>query len=228
MNREKLFQNQDNMIQTLDEKKELPIPSRQEQLMTANGLEASEMVTVSKSGLMALSTRDNGKIIEPTEKVNSSTSMEIFTMVTGSTIRQMAMESITISMVPCTKDIGEMTFSTAKEKKAGQTVRSTRGAIWPERSMASASTVGTTGASIQATGKRTKSKVSELTVGWMEDSIKASGLIITWTTWVSIPGLMVDATWASTKTIKNMDMVYTNGLTEGSISVNGCEENNMV
>ena len=83
-------------------------------------------------------------------------------------------------------------------------------------------------ASIQATGKRIKSKVSELTVGWMEDSIKASGLIITWTTWVSIPGLMVDATWASTKTIKNMDMVYTNGLTEGSISVNGCEENNMV
>jgi len=196
--------------------------------MTANGSAASEMDTVSRSGLMALSTRDNGKIIELTEKVNLSTSTEIFTMVTGSTIRQMAMESTTISMVPCMKDIGEMTFSTVKEKKAGQMARSTRETTWLERSMVSVSTVGTTEASIQATGKRTKSKVLELTVGWMEDSIKENGLIITWTTWVFIPGLMVDATWASTKTIKSTDMVSTNGLTEGSISVNGCEENNMV
>ena len=61
----------------------------------------------------------------------------------------------------------------------------------------------------------------------MEDSIKASGLIITWTTWVSIPGLTVVATWASTKTIKNMDMESTSGLTEDSISANGCVESNM-
>jgi len=39
--------------------------------MTANGSAASEMDTVSRSGLMALSTRDNGKIIELTEKENS-------------------------------------------------------------------------------------------------------------------------------------------------------------
>jgi len=186
------------------------------------------MATVSKSGLMVLNTRDNGKIIEPMEKVNSSTSTEIFTMETGSTIRQMAMEFITISMVPCTKDIGEMTFNTAKEKKAGQMVQSMRDAIWPERSTVKVSIVGMMEASILANGKRTKSKGLELTVGWMEDSIKESGLIITWTIWVSIPGLMVDATWASTKTIKNMDMVFTSGLTEDSISVNGCEENNMV
>lgn len=195
--------------------------------MMANGLEASEMVTVSKSGLMALSTRANGKIIELMEKVNSFTLTETFTTATGSTIRQMAMESITISMVPCTKDIGEMTFSTAKEKKAGQMARSMRETTWPERSMESVSTVGTMEVSIQATGKRTKSKVLELTVGWMEDSIKASGLIITWTTWVSIPGPMVVATWASTKTIKNTDMVSTSGLTEDSISANGCVESNM-
>jgi len=71
MSLEKLFQNQDNMIQTLEEKKEQRIPSRLEQHMTANGLVASEMDTESKSGLMALSTRDNGKIIELTEKENS-------------------------------------------------------------------------------------------------------------------------------------------------------------
>jgi hypothetical protein len=140
----------------------------------------------------------------------------------------MAMESTTISMVPCTKDIGEMIFNTAKEKKAGQTVQSTRGVTWLERSTEKASTAGMMEASIPANGKRTKSRVLELTVGWMEDSIKENGLIITWTTWVSIPGLMVDATWESTKTIKNMAMVFINGLTEGSISVNGCEENNMV
>jgi len=86
-------------------------------------------------------------------------------MATGLTIRQMAMESITISMVPCTKDIGEMTFNTVKEKKAGQMVQSMRETTWPERSMESVSTVGMTEASIQGTGKRTKSKVSELTVG---------------------------------------------------------------
>jgi hypothetical protein len=51
--------------------------------MTVNGSVASEMAMVSKSGLMALSTRDNGKIIELTEKVNSFTSTEIFTMETG-------------------------------------------------------------------------------------------------------------------------------------------------
>jgi len=138
------------------------------------------------------------------------------------------MESTTISMVPCTKDIGEMTCSTAKEKKAGQTVQSTRDATWLERSTVKASTAGMMEASIQANGKRTKSRVLELTVGWMEDSTKENGLIIIWMTWVSIPGLMVDATWASTRTIRNMDMVFINGLTEGFISVNGCEENNMV
>jgi hypothetical protein len=61
----------------------------------------------------------------------------------------------------------------------------------------------------------------------MEDNIKESGLTTTWTTWVSIPGLMVVATWVSTKTIKNMDMEFTSGLTEDFTSVNGCEVNNM-
>ena len=195
--------------------------------MTENGLEASEMVMVFKNGLMALSTRDNGKIIEHMEKVNSFTSTEISTMATGLTIRQMATESITISMVPCTKDIGEMIFSTVKEKKAGQMDQSMRETTWLERSMASDFTVGTTEASIQATGKKTKSKVLEPTVGWMEDSIKENGLITTWTTWVSIPGLMVVATWANTKTIRNTATAFTNGLTEDSILANGCEENNM-
>mgnify|MGYP006143384491 CR=1 FL=1 len=119
------------------------------------------------------------------------------------------MESTTISMVPCTKDIGEMTCSTAKEKKAGQTVQSTRDATWLERSTVKASTAGMMEASIQANGKRTKSRVSELTVGWMEDSTKENGLIIIWTTWVSIPGLMVDATMVHGSMADNMDKAST-------------------
>ena len=194
--------------------------------MTANGLEASETVLVSKSGQMALSTRANGRIIELMEKESSFISTEIFTMVTGLTIRQMATESIIISTVPCTKDTGEMTCSTAKEKKAGRMAQSTKELTWLERSMESASTAGTMEASIQATGKKTKSKVLELTVGWMEDSIKESGLTTIWTIWVSIPGLTVGATWVSTKTIRNMDMEFTSGLTEDFTSVNGCVENN--
>lgn len=59
----------------------------------------------------------------------------------------------------------------------------------------------------------------------MEDSIKVNGSTTIWTTWVSIHGPMVDATWASTKTIKNMDMAFTNGLTEDCTSANGCEAN---
>ena len=79
----KLFQNQDNTIQTPERRKGPRTLLKQVQLMTVNGSVASEMATVSKSGLMALSTRDNGKIIELTEKVNSFTSTEIFTMETG-------------------------------------------------------------------------------------------------------------------------------------------------
>jgi hypothetical protein len=55
----------------------------------------------------------------------------------------------------------------------------------------------------------------------MEDSIKENGLITTWMAWVSIHGLMEDATWENTKTIRNTDMVFTSGLMEDSILVNG-------
>jgi len=55
----------------------------------------------------------------------------------------------------------------------------------------------------------------------MEDSIKDNGLITTWMAWESIPGLMVDAIWENTKTIKNTGMESTSGLMEDFILVNG-------
>lgn len=121
-----------------------------------NGLVDLEMDTASRNGLMALSTRDNGKTIELTVRVNSFTSTEIFTMASGSTIRQMAMESIITSMVQCTKDTGETTYNMEREKKAGQMDPSTKETTWPERSTVSDSTAGTTVANILVTGKRIK------------------------------------------------------------------------
>ena len=59
--------------------------------MMVNGLVDLEMVMVFKSGLMVLSMKDSGKIIELTEKESSFILMVIFMMETGSTIKQMDM-----------------------------------------------------------------------------------------------------------------------------------------
>ena len=61
----------------------------------------------------------------------------------------------------------------------------------------------------------------------MDVNIKENGSTIIWTAWVSTLGLMEDATWANTKTTKNMDMVSINGPTEDYTLDNGCVENNM-
>jgi len=45
---------------------------------------------------------------------------------------------------------------------------------------------------------------------------------------VFILGLTVDVTWVNIKTIRSMDMEFTNGLMEDFTSVIGCVENNMV
>lgn len=156
MSPERLFLNLDSMIQMQGEKKDQPTPSKPAQHTMANGLEDLEMDTAFRNGPMALSTRDNGKTIELTVKVNSFISTEIFTMVSGLTIRQMATESITTLMVQCMKDTGEMTCNMEREKKAGQTVPSTKETTWLERSTASVSTAGTTEANILVTGKRIK------------------------------------------------------------------------
>lgn len=60
----------------------------------------------------------------------------------------------------------------------------------------------------------------------MVDNIKENGLIITWTEWVFIRGLMEDATWVNTKTTRNMGTESTNGLMDVYTSDNGCVENN--
>ena len=83
MNLEKLFLNHDNMILMLKERKELLILLKLGRLMMESGLVGSEMDTVFKSGQMALSTKDNGKITEHMVKENSFILMVTFTMVNG-------------------------------------------------------------------------------------------------------------------------------------------------
>ena len=51
--------------------------------MMVNGLEASEMVMEYKNGQMALNMKDNGRIIEPMEKVNLFILMVTFMMENG-------------------------------------------------------------------------------------------------------------------------------------------------
>jgi hypothetical protein len=51
--------------------------------MKALGLVTKEMASVSKFGLIVLAMKENGETIRPTAEENSSTLMEMSTMVTG-------------------------------------------------------------------------------------------------------------------------------------------------
>ena len=71
------------MILMPREKRETLIHSRLELLMMESGSVVSEMDTEHKIGQMVLDMKENGKIIEPTEKVNLFILMEIFMTVNG-------------------------------------------------------------------------------------------------------------------------------------------------
>ena len=75
------------------------------------------------------------------------------------------MASIITSMVPCMKDIGEMIFNMVKEKNHGLMAQYMKATTWPVKSMVWVFIAGTTVASIQVNGSKTKSKVLELTAG---------------------------------------------------------------
>ena len=66
------------------EKREAPIPSKQEQLTMENGSEALEMDMVSRNGQMVLSMMDIGKTIEHMGKESLFTILVKFKKETGS------------------------------------------------------------------------------------------------------------------------------------------------
>jgi hypothetical protein len=109
------------------ERKDPLTPSSRVLPTTESGLEDSEMGSESRDGQTVLSMKENGKTTEPTVKENSSILTEMCMMVSGSMIRQMATEFITISMGLSTKDIGKMTCSTERARSPGLMDLSMRG-----------------------------------------------------------------------------------------------------
>ena len=120
-------------------------------------------------------------------------------------------------MEPCMKADGEMTYNMERAKSLGLMVAFMKDSTWLGRSTGLDYTAGTMGPSTQGSGLKTKSKALAHTRGWTVDSIRVSGLTITWTEWVSTPGLTAGATWANTKMTKNTATASTNGPTGVSI-----------
>ena len=165
MNLARQFPKIDLMIQMLKERREILTLSKQVQHTMENGLVDSEMGMVSRNGQMALSTKDIGKIIEPTVRENSFILMVISMMVIGSMIKPMVSVSIIISMVPCTKAAGEMISNMEKAKKAGQMDPFTKDFIWPVKNTEWDYIAGMMEADIMENGLKIKSKDLVPTVG---------------------------------------------------------------
>lgn len=78
------------------------------------------MVQAFKFGQMALSTKENGVSIKPTEVESSGTLMETFTKDSGRTIKQTAMVSTCMSTVQSTKVTGRTISKMETVLRAGQ------------------------------------------------------------------------------------------------------------
>lgn len=80
---------------------------------------------------------------------------------------------------------------------------------------------------IMATFSRTIFTDKESTVGLMAVSIMANGLITKWRAKVLLPGATAEDMRATTRMIKNTDMVPLSGQMVGSTLVTGAKVNNM-
>lgn len=78
------------------------------------------MAEDTKSGLMEVSTKDTGKMINLMVEDDLSMQMEIYIMAIGRMTRRMDSDNILTQMEPSMKAIGKTINSTAKEKKIGQ------------------------------------------------------------------------------------------------------------
>ena len=110
-----------------------------------------------------------------------------------------------------TKVSGWTISSTVMEKNPGLMALSMKVSTSQERNMEEVSTVGTTGPSTMAIGKRTKSRDLERTPGWTEDSTRVNGSITTWTASAFTHGKMEGNTAVNTKTTRSTDMEFTLG-----------------
>ena len=125
-----------------------------------------------------------------------------------------------------TKVSGWTISSTAMEKNPGLMALFMKVSTSQERNMEEVSTVGTTGPSTMAIGKRTKSRDLERTPGWTEDSIRVNGSITTWTVLASTLGKTEDNTKVNARMTRSTDMEFTLGQMAAHTLDTGAVENN--
>ena len=112
--------------------------------MKVNGtlLPRKDMAVDIKSGVMAPSMKDIGKMIKPMEEEDLFMLMEISMMATGKTIKLMDMDNTLTLMVPNTKDTGSTTSNMDKVKNIGQMVLSMKEIINTAKRMVLVNSIG--------------------------------------------------------------------------------------
>lgn len=194
---------------------------KQEQLITAIGLEDSDMESGSNFGPMAQNTWENGKKERLMVKASSFIQMEIIMKGIGATIKLVVMGSIFMRMGINTKGSGRMTFSMATEKKDGLMGPATKDHIIKVPSTGSDCTNGPTDLNTMAIGITMSLKALESTLGLMGENTEESGKTQTCMESALINGQMDECLQVNMITIKSMATGSTHGLTIESIEAGG-------
>ena len=165
------------LSQTLYSKKESFSTYKMEPNIKDNGLRIMipDMVKATRFGLTEAYMKDIGRMIRPMEEVDSSMQMVIFMMDTGKMIRLMVSGNIPILTEHSTRANGVMTSSTAKVKKSGPMVPSTRGIIISEKSMALDNSTGQIILLIQEISLTTTFKVTASIAGPTQENTQVIG-----------------------------------------------------
>jgi len=155
--------------------------------------------------LMAMSMKENGKMIKLMEK-----------------------ESITIQMELVMKVTGMRTNSMVRELKHGQMMLNIQGVTKMERRMDMVNLCGQMDLPTKGSSLITIYTVKEYIHGQISENSTVSGLIIKCMDKEFSRGLMVECTKESIRMIRNKDLVYLLGQMEGNTKGNGTTVNNIV
>lgn len=130
-----------------------------------------DKVKENKSGQMDPCMKAGGKIIKPTEKVDSFMLMVMSMMECGKMIKHTAMVPIAIWMVLNMKVTGKRINNMVKVLRPGQMVPNMMVNMYMERNMDKDDSHGLTVAHISVSLKKTIFKVMEPTIGLMEGNL---------------------------------------------------------
>jgi len=168
---------------------------------------------VNKLGQMVQNMLVNGVKTEHMGKESSFTSTGMCMMAFGLTIKQMVQVFTSTLTARCTKVSGKMIFNTAKALRPGQIKADMKASMLLAENMESEAISGTTEASTQVTGVKTRLVVLVSTLGLMVGDTKVSGWKIIWKALEFTYGTMEECIKVNTKTTKSTDMEYTHGQT---------------